>query len=136
MGVTLADINACRASWRGPIVVGELPNLVRVKLKLRVPLVHLSRDSLEHIGRRHPEIDDFELPIVSLIVERGMILQEKEKPNFLLAVGKDRDSHRKYVAVMKMTAGNLEVWLTSFHRTTDRQIRKWKRDNILLMPEH
>jgi hypothetical protein len=67
MGVTLAEIHACRAGWRGPIVVGELPNLVRLKLELRVPLVHLSRQSLDHIAKRHPEIDDFELPIASLI---------------------------------------------------------------------
>lgn len=132
MGLVLQDIFDCRTGYRNPIIVGELPDALRVRLKLRVPQVHLSRESLLHIQKRHPDVSDFELPHVSNVIDRGTILQERAKPSIILSYSKDEESHRYYVAVMKIANAQCEVWLTSFHRTGQRQIRKWRQRHVVL----
>jgi hypothetical protein len=112
-------------------LLGELPNAIRVRLKLRVPQVHLSCASLLHIQKKHRDMTDYELPHVTGTIERGTILQERSKP-IILAYAKDAESHRQYVAVMKIANASCEVWLTSFHRTDARQIRKWRQQHIIL----
>jgi hypothetical protein len=132
MGLVLQDIYDCRSGYRDPIIVGELPDALRQRLTLRVPLVHLSRESLLHIQRRHPDVTDFELPHVSQVIDRGTILQERAKPSMILSYSKDQESHRHYVAVMKIANAACEVWLISFHRTDARQIRKWRQRHVIL----
>jgi len=131
MGITLQDIHDLRSGWRDPINVGELPDAIRVLLALRVPQVHLSRASLEHIRVKHPDVTDFDLLLLTMAVERGMIMRERRKPNVLLGVYQEPASHRRFVAVMKIAAA-YEVWVTSFHRAHRRQTMQWlKRCELL-----
>jgi hypothetical protein len=98
MGLTLQDIFDCESGYRNPIIVGELPNALRVHLGLRVPQVHLSRESLGHIKARHPDIDNFDLCFLPLVIERGAIMQERAKPQVIVSAYKDTESHRQYAA--------------------------------------
>jgi hypothetical protein len=77
MSLTLSDIDAVRRKTHNPIEVGELPNLIRLALHLRVPLVQLSTESLAHINARHPDISDFDLlllPFPPLTLARRLAL--------------------------------------------------------------
>jgi hypothetical protein len=132
MGLTLQDIFDCESGYRNPIIVGELPNALRVHLGLRVPQVHLSRESLGHIKARHPDIDNFDLCFLPLVIERGAIMQERAKPQVIVSAYKDTESHRQYAAIMKVANVRCEVWLTSFHRVHSRQLQKWRKRHIIL----
>ncbi len=133
MGVTLQDLQDLRSGWREPIVVGELPNNVRLQLQLRVPKVHLSGASLAHIARKHPDVTDLDLLFLTPTIEKGMVMRELAKPNVLIAVYQDPTSHRRWAAVMKIASDNCEVWLQSFRRAHARQTRQWlKRCKLML----
>ena len=134
MGVTLSDISDLARGWRDPIVVGEIPDWLRLKLSVRVPVVHLSKESLLHIRRKHPDMTEFDLLRTSIVIERGSYMQEKAKPQMILSVHRDDEMDRQYVAVMKLTNRSCELWLQSFHRCHARQIERWKKKHTLLAP--
>jgi len=134
MSVTLSDIDAVRSKARNPIPVGELPNLIRLALQIRVPLVQLSNESLAHIGKRHPDITDFDLLLLPFAIRHGMILRERKKTNVILAVYQEPLSHRRFVAVMKIADGGCQVWLDSFYRLKRRQTKTLMKKAELLKP--
>ena len=74
-----------------------------------------------HINKRHPDVSDFDLLIVPFAIRHGLILRERAKRNILLSCYQDPMSHKRYVAVMKVTSKQCEVWLDSFYRTAPRQ---------------
>lgn len=127
MGVTLSDISDLARGYHDPIDVGEMPDWLRAKLNVRVPMVHLSAESLRHIRAEHPDLTDFDLLRMSMSIQQGEYYQDGEKPNVILAVHRDEESHRRYVAVMKITNKSCEVWLSSFYRCHPRQIKRWTR---------
>jgi hypothetical protein len=133
MGLTLEDILDLRSGWREPIIVGELPYFIHLALNLRVPQVHLSTDSLAHIAKKHPDITDFDLLLLTPTIGRGMIMRERKKPNVLLAVYQDPETPRRFAAVMKIVSSGCEVWLTSFHRAHARQTKQWLKRCDLFM---
>ncbi len=127
MALTLSDIHALREKFTDPIVVGELPDSIRVELGLRVPLVHLSAVSLKHINEKHPDVSDFDLLILPFAIQSGLILRETQKKHVLLACYQEPGSHRRFIAIMKVTARECEVWLDSFHRMKTRQTKRLLR---------
>lgn len=132
MSLTLDDIDALRRKKHDPIVVGELPNLIRLVLRLRVPLVHLSKHSLDHINQRHPEIADLDLLLLPFVLRHGMILRQTKKTKVLLAAYQQPMSHRRFLAVMKVVDKGSEVWLDSFYRTRPRETARLLRSSELL----
>ena len=114
----------CARDGSDPINMGESPDAIRVLLALRVPQVHLSRASLEHIRVKHPDVTDFDLLLLTMAMEREMIMRERRKPNVLLGVYQEPASHPRFVAVMKIAAA-YEVRVTSFHRAHRRQTMQW-----------
>ena len=64
MGVTRSDISDLESGWRNQIVAGEIPDWLRIKLGVRVPMVHLSNESLAHIRKEHPDVTEFDLFVV------------------------------------------------------------------------
>ncbi len=121
MSLTLDDIDALRRQLRNPIPVAELPHIIRMTLHIKVPLVHLSNESLAHIAKKHPDITDFELLLLPFVIRHGLILREKKKRHIIIASYQEPMSHRRYVAVMKIASRSCEVWLDSFHKTKPRQ---------------
>jgi hypothetical protein len=124
MSLTLSDIDAVRRKTHDPIPVGELPNLIRLALHLRVPQVQLSHASLMHINEKHPDVTDFDLLLLPFAIRHGLILREIRKRNILLSCYQEPMSHRRFVAVMKIAAAECEVWLDSFYRTKPRQTKR------------
>jgi hypothetical protein len=136
MSLTLSDIDAVRRKTHNPIEVGELPNLIRLALRLRVPLVQLSTESLAHINARHPDISDFDLLLLPFVIRHGMILRERKKTNIILAVYQEPMSHRRFVAAMKIADASCQVWLDSFYRIKPGQTRKLMRKTDMLKPHY
>lgn len=132
MGVTLSDISDCASGYRNPIVVGEVPDWLRIKLKVRVPQVHLSTESLLHIRKKHPDVAEFDMLRVSLVVEHGTFLREIAKPHVIIAVDRCKETDKQFAAVMKIIDRSCEVWLTSFHRVHARHIARWRRKHMVL----
>lgn len=124
MSLTLADLSALREKRRDPIPVGELPHLIKLALNLRVPIVHLSRESLAHIAKKHPDITDFDLLILPFAIGHGLLVREKSKKHIILASYNEPMSHRRFIAAMKVVERDCEVWLTSFYRTKPRQTKR------------
>lgn len=127
MSLTLSDIDDLRRNRHDPIVVAELPNIMRLALRLRVPLVHLSNQSLRHIQARHPDITDLDLLLIPFVVRHGLILQMKNKRSIILACYQQPMSHRRYLAAMKVSSKGAEVWLDSFYRTRPRETARLMR---------
>jgi hypothetical protein len=127
MSLTLDDLDALRRKARDPIPVGELPSIIRTALQIRSPIVHLSLESLMHIGKRHPDISDYELLLLPFVIRHGLIMREKKKPKVILASYQDSISSRRYLAAMKVTSQQCEVWLDSFYRTKPRQTASFLR---------
>jgi hypothetical protein len=86
----------------------------------------MSKETLAHIARKHPDITDLDLPHIPHVIECGTLMQERAKPHIILSHCKDKESHRHYVTVMKIVAG-YELWLSSFYRLRARQIRTPRR---------
>lgn len=132
MSLTLADIGALRTQLYDPVAVGEFPNLIRVTLGLPVPIVYLSNQSLEHIAKRHPDVTDFDLLLLPFVIRHGLILRENKRPNIILAAYQVPMSQRRFVAVMKITGGKTEVWLSSFYRTKPSQTKQLLKKTKIL----
>lgn len=132
MPLTLEDIDDLRKDRRNPIVVGEFPDEIRLMLGLPVALVHLSKHSLTHISSQHPDVNDFDLLLIPFAIKDGLLLRERRKPQIVLCVYQDPDSHRRFVAAIKRARNEPELWLDSFHRAKAKQTRAWlKRCDIL-----
>lgn len=66
-------------------------------------------------------------------IQQGEYYQDGEKANVILAVHRDEESHRRFVAVMKITNKSCEVWLSSFYRCHPRQIKRYMRKHKRLV---
>ena len=132
MILTIGDLEALRIGLRSPIVIGEVPFAVQQVLQLRVPNVYLSPESLSHIKVRHPDVGDFDLLLLPMAISRGLLVREIAKPNVIQACYQDPESYKRFVAVMKITNRDSEIWLQSFHRLKKRQTAQiLKRSTIL-----
>jgi hypothetical protein len=84
MSFTVEDVIRLRDGWRGPITVGELPQVVSAAMQVPVPLVYLSKDNLDHINQEHSKITDYDLLAAPFVLKHGLFLKEvrkKERPD-------------------------------------------------------
>lgn len=129
---TIEDIARLRAGWGGPITVGELPVDVARAMGLLVPLVYLSRESLEHIKRRHPDVTDYDLIAAPFVLKHGLILREVRRRNVYLASYVGTYCPKRMGLAMKVANPDREVYLETFHRVHYRQTRAWlKRCEVI-----
>jgi len=130
---TVEDVRRLRSTGRGPITIGELPTSVARAMRLYVPVVYLSKASLDHINLRHPDITDYDLISAPFVLKHGLFLRETRRPNLYLCsyVGPHVE-HKRYGAALKVSEPDREVYMTSFHRVSDRQTKAWlKRCEII-----
>ncbi|WP_020085706.1 hypothetical protein [Hyphomicrobium zavarzinii] len=133
MILSLDDIDKLRRSRpRRLLKVGELPNAVREALGLSVPDVHLSTESLEHINKDHPDVNDFDLLHLPFAIKNGLLLRENKKPSILLAFYKVPEDERYYIAAFKLAEKGSEIWLSSFYRAKKNQHIKLRRKATVL----
>jgi hypothetical protein len=130
---TVEDIAKLRSGWGGPRPVGELPLHVAGSMGLLVPVVYLSKESLDHINLRHPDVTDFQLILTPFVLRYGLVLRETRRPNVYLCsyVGSHAEN-RRYGLALKVAEPDREAYLTTFHRVHKRQTNAWlKRCEII-----
>jgi hypothetical protein len=132
MAFTLENVAALRAGWLDPIVLGDLPYIVAIHMRLRVTKAYLSKDSLEHINTEHPDITDIDLLIVADAIRHGWFMQEKAKRRFFLCWYTDRYTGQKYAAVFKVAMPDREAYLVSFRKGRKHQTRAWQERCITI----
>jgi len=131
MSLTLDDINAVLEGKRNPIWIGRLPQQVALGLGLRVPNVYMDKAYAEKILSKD-EIDKFKILMLPFAISNGLLMQERDKPNILLANFNDPDSYRRYTAALKIANNNHEIWLSTFHRAHKKQTRAQKKRSRIL----
>jgi hypothetical protein len=132
MALTLEDLEDLSRNYRDPIWVGVIPNKVAEILELKNPNVYLSRFSLMHIQAAHPDIDNFTLLKIPFNIERGLLVQERAKPNILLSSFQDTGSNMRFISALKIAQAGTEIWLSSFYRSSQRQTKSILRRGMIL----
>lgn len=113
-----------------PLWICSFPERARVALGCSSGAVYLSRKSAGHILKDHPDIDTYQLLLLPIAIEKGVLMRESKQPNFVAAMYEvDR---KTYFVSMKTTAKGNEVWVSSMYRLRPRQIAKKKRTHTLL----
>ena len=103
------------------VVVGPLPSEAGAYLGAKIPLVYLSRPSLDKIFLRHPDLNDYDLLMAPYVLDKGTLLTDRE-PNVLVAYWKSGANERLYKAVIKLAVSRYDVWLTAFYRTDEPHV--------------
>ena len=132
MSFSLSDINDLKQKIRHPIHVGNIPYAVANHLELKNSNVYLSLDSYNHIQEEHPDITDYDLLLLPLIIEYGMLVSEYEKPNIIMSSYFDPHIGKRFIASVKMAANKTEVWALSMYRARQRQSRALLKRGALL----
>lgn len=101
-------------------------------LNLRNHCVYLSSSSLQHINRKHKDIEDFDLLNLTQGIRRGLIIQERAKPHILIVNYFEALGGRRYAISLKVTNGAGEVWVNSMYRCKERQTRAHLRRGKIL----
>ena len=132
MTLTYADLSDLTTGNRDPVRVGEIPFGIARQLNLRNYGVYLSRYSLGHILKSHPDITAYHLLHIPFVLRHGLIVQEKIKPHCLVASYYVTDEKNRYMAALKITEKGTEIWVTTFHRAHVRQTRRMIEKGIIL----
>jgi hypothetical protein len=132
MALTLEDLEDLTNNYRDPIRVGEFPIEVAKLLNLKNHNVYLSRNSLLHIQKTHPDIDHFTLLNLPFGIERGLLVQEKAKPHIVLSSFIESATNTRFISALKITQQGTEVWVSSFYRSSDRQTKSILQRGIIL----
>jgi hypothetical protein len=132
MSFTVEDVIRLRDGWREFITVGEFTSEVAKAMGLRVPLLYLSKDSLTHINRKHPDISDLDLTAAPFVLKHGLIVREVRKPRMYLASHEGLHCSKRMGLSMKVAEPDREGYMTSFYRVKRRQMQAWlKRCEII-----
>ena len=117
---TLEDIVRLREGWFSERQAGETPFAELEKLGWPSPIVYLSRQSLYHINQQHPDVTDFDLLQLPNVISSGLLVQEKAKPNILIAIS-GIGEHRFAVVMKRASKTNFDVWISSARKLRTRQ---------------
>jgi hypothetical protein len=132
MALTLEDLEDLTNNYRDPIRVGEFPIEVAERLNLKNHNIYLSRYSLLHIQKSHSDIDHFALLNLPFGIERGLLVQERDKPHIVLSSFVEAATNTRFISALKITQGGTETWVSSFYRSSDRQTKSILRRGIIL----
>jgi hypothetical protein len=83
--------------------------------------VYLSRESAQHILNDHSDIDTFQLLLLPIAIQKGQLLRETRRPQFINSLYKESDEKNYFVA-MKTARNGHELWVSSMYRVEARQI--------------
>jgi hypothetical protein len=124
MALTLEDLIALQNGERDPVVVGQIPYDVAIKLSLRNHNIYLSGNSLEHILQDHSDISLIDLLHLPFAVSRGLLVREKAKQNVIVASYLDHETGRRFISALKIAQAGTEIWVSSFYRSKARQTKR------------
>jgi len=84
--------------------------------------VRLSRETLQHITKTHPDMVPYDILLLPDAVQAGLIIQEEHRPNHLsICYQHPKIEKKRYIAGLKYAAGTHELWVSTFHRAKPRQ---------------
>lgn len=121
-------------SGRTPsVAVGTLPLEVRRYFGRSHDIVYLSSESAAHILEQHGDhIEAQDLLRIPKILETGLWISEKQRPEWCSVFHYSSQSQDRFVAAVKVTKDRRECFLTTLHRAKKRQIRsKMRRGDVL-----
>ena len=124
MALTLEDLMALQNGERDPVVVGQIPYDVAIKISLRNHNIYLSGNSLQHILHAHSDISMIDLLHLPFAVSRGLLVREKAKQNVIIASYLDRETGRRFISALKIAQAGTEIWVSSFYRSKIRQTKR------------
>ena len=116
----------------GPIWVGEVPYRIAKRLGLKNHNVYLAHGPLVHILDDHPDINVATLMFLPFAINDGLWVQERAKPHVVIASYVSPEIVNRHMVVMKITANNSEIWISSFYRAHTRQTASLLKKGIVL----
>jgi hypothetical protein len=123
MSFTLADINDLKQGYRNPIHVGNIPYAVSKHLELNNSNVYLSLDSYKHIQKKHFDVSDYDLLMMPMAIQYGLLVSDYKKPNIIMCSYFDPNIGKRYIISVKIAANKTEIWALSMYRSRQRQTR-------------
>ena len=107
-------------------------------MRVTVPLVYLSRDSLDHINTKHFKITDYDLLAAPFVLKYGLFLREvkDKKPDqeTYLASHVGVYCPKRMGLSLKVAKPDREVYMTSFYRVKPRQMKAWLKRGEIIKP--
>jgi len=121
------DIEHLRALLSGerqePMVIGALHTTAHSRaIGANTHAVLLSRETIVKQETRHPDIGFDDYRLIPYAIRFGLVLHEATRPRHLMFVFDDPWGRRDRVMVRSTTNGN-EIFVTSCHRTKQRQTK-------------
>ncbi|MEM1352893.1 MAG: hypothetical protein AAGF27_11135 [Pseudomonadota bacterium] len=131
MAFTLEHVEQIRNGY--PRQVGVLPDSVWKHLGWPCPWVYLGQSGLAHIATKHPDISDFDLLWLPLVIASGQIVHvEKNQKQVLVAY--KAEPNKFYRSALKAAENGTEVWVDSFYRTDGKQFLRLAKQGPVLRP--
>ena len=121
------DIDHLRALLSGErqeaMIIGALHDPAHSSaIGARTHAVLLSRDTIVKQEDRHPDIGFDDYRLIPYAIRYGLIVHESARPRHLMFVFDDPWGRRYRVMIRSTTNGN-EIYVTSCHKTRDRQTK-------------
>jgi hypothetical protein len=115
-----------------PLWICNIPERARIALGCSTGAVYLSKYSAKHILGDHNDIDDFEILLLPLIIQRGRLFIENTSARFVNSIYKTEDD-KIYFVSMKTAAKCHELWVSSMYKLTPKKmLNKIKRGTEIL----
>lgn len=110
------------AAGRKPAIrVGELPRPVAELLHCHPAIVWLGLETFYKIARKHPEIAVAEFQQLYFLIAKGTYHRDPARPN-CVSVHSPLVDEALCTAALKAADRGCEVWVSTFHRTNEKQI--------------
>jgi len=108
------------AGRHDPLQIGEVPQRICRHFSCGLPFVYLSTYTVKKILKKHGDVTFFDLLILPLLLKHGTYIADR---NSCMAIGYQHpETNKDYLAAIKMAKGNLEFWLSTFHRVDAKQL--------------
>jgi hypothetical protein len=122
--MTVEDLLRLLLDKRPYIPVCKLPQDVCAAVGLATTTVRLSRASLTHIIGDHSDVDVSQLMMMPKAIQWGLLVDDQDRPGTIIASYQDPYAARRYIAILKITRNRQEIWVSTFHRSKERQTRR------------
>ena len=123
MTLELSHIENMLAGKLDHVWICSITHRPESKLKFSSGAVYLSKSSLLHILEKHPDITKYEILLLPIAITRGTLYVDQQNPNFLGSIYKSEEN-KIYFVPMKITSQGHEIWVSSIHRQTKKQLDK------------
>ena len=125
--IDIVTLRNLEAGTTDHILVGQVPLLCSRLLGWTTNLVHLSRYSLDHIRKRHPDLSLEELLWLPQALSNGLIFRDKKDSRIVNVCFQPQDCLTRYRVVLKYVPSAAETYVSTMHRMRARQTRTMLR---------